>query len=130
MTARVLVVDDMLANVRLLEAKLTAEYFEVSTATNGVEALEAMANQRPDIVLLDIMMPGIDGLEVCRRIKANPATQHVPVILVTALDQPEDRVRGLEAGADDYLVKPFEPKELLLRINAILRRVPQAIPCS
>jgi two-component system, cell cycle response regulator len=127
MTARVLVVDDILANVRLLEAKLTAEYFEVITANNGAEALEAMAKEKPDIVLLDIMMPGIDGLEVCRRIKQNPATQHVPVIIVTALDQPEDRVAGLEAGADDmgvndYLVKPMDRLELLARMRTQIRR--------
>jgi two-component system, cell cycle response regulator len=121
MTARVLVVDDMLSNVRLLEAKLSAEYFEVITATNGVEALEAMASQRPDIVLLDIMMPGIDGLEVCRRMKSNPATQHVPVILVTALDQPEDRVRGLEAGADDFLTKPVNDLALFCRVKSLVR---------
>ena len=121
MTARVLVVDDILANVRLLEAKLTAEYFEVITANNGAEALEAMAKEKPDIVLLDIMMPGIDGLEVCRRIKQNPATQHVPVIIVTALDQPEDRVAGLEAGADDFLTKPVNDVALFCRLKSLVR---------
>ena len=94
MTARVLVVDDVLANVRLLEAKLAAEYFEVITAMNGVDALENVARAKPDIVLLDVMMPGIDGVEVCKRIKENPQTQHIPVVMFTALDQPEDRVRG------------------------------------
>ncbi|MGI9462657.1 MAG: response regulator, partial [Aestuariivirgaceae bacterium] len=103
MTARVLVVDDILANVRLLEAKLTAEYFEVVTAMNGVDALESVQRTKPDIILLDVMMPGMDGIEVCRRIKQDPATHHIPIIMVTALDQPEDRVRGLEAGADDFL---------------------------
>jgi two-component system cell cycle response regulator len=103
MTAKVLVVDDILANVRLLEAKLMAEYFEVSTAMNGLDALECVQRIKPDIVLLDVMMPGMDGIEVCRRIKSNSATLHIPVIMVTALDQPEDRVRGLEAGADDFL---------------------------
>lgn len=121
MTARVLVVDDILANVRLLEAKLTAEYFDVHTATNGAEALEAMALHKPDIVLLDIMMPGIDGLEVCRRIKLDPNTQHVPVILVTALDQPEDRVAGLEAGADDFLTKPVNDVALFCRLKSLVR---------
>ena len=86
MTARVLVVDDILSNVKLLEAKLTAEYFEVVTAFNGQECLARMAEQVPDIVLLDVMMPGMDGFEVCRRIKANPRTAHVPVVMVTALD--------------------------------------------
>ncbi len=121
MTARVLVVDDILANVRLLEAKLAAEYFEVVTAMNGVDALEAVQRTKPDIVLLDVMMPGIDGIEVCRRIKANPLTQHIPVVMVTALDQPEDRVRGLEAGADDFLTKPVNDVSLFCRVKSLVR---------
>ena len=121
MTARVLVVDDILANVRLLEAKLAAEYFEVVTAMNGVDALEAVQRTRPDIVLLDVMMPGIDGIEVCKRIKTNPLTQHIPVVMVTALDQPEDRVRGLEAGADDFLTKPVNDVSLFCRVKSLVR---------
>ena len=121
MTARVLVVDDILANVRLLEAKLTAEYFEVITAMNGLDALEAIARNKPDLVLLDVMMPGLDGIEVCRRIKANPATQHIPVVMVTALDQPEDKVRGLNAGADDFLTKPVNDISLFCRIKSLVR---------
>lgn len=121
MTARVLVVDDILANVRLLEAKLAAEYFEVVTAMNGVDALEAVQRTRPDIVLLDVMMPGIDGIEVCKRIKSNPLTQHIPVVMVTALDQPEDRVRGLEAGADDFLTKPVNDVSLFCRVKSLVR---------
>jgi two-component system, cell cycle response regulator len=121
MTARVLVVDDVLANVRLLEAKLAAEYFDVVTAMNGVDALDAVNRTRPDIVLLDVMMPGLDGIEVCRRIKANPATHHIPVIMVTALDQPEDRVRGLEAGADDFLTKPVNDVALFCRVKSLVR---------
>lgn len=121
MTARVLVVDDLLANVRLLEAKLTAEYFDVSTAMNGVDALETIQRTQPDIVLLDVMMPGMDGIEVCHRIKSNPATQHIPVIMVTALDQPEDRVRGLEAGADDFLTKPVNDLSLFCRVKSLVR---------
>jgi len=121
MTARVLVVDDILANVRLLEAKLTTEYFEVCTAKNGVEALEATTTFNPDIILLDVMMPGIDGIEVCRRIKSNPDTQHIPVIMVTALDQPEDRVRGLEAGADDFVTKPVNDAALFCRLKSLVR---------
>lgn len=121
MTARVLVVDDILANVRLLEAKLTAEYFEVVTALNGLDALEAVQRTKPDIVLLDIMMPGIDGIEVCKRIKADPAIHHIPVVMVTALDQPEDRVRGLEAGADDFLTKPVNDISLFCRIKSLVR---------
>lgn len=121
MTARVLVVDDILANVRLLEAKLSAEYFEVVTAMNGLDALEATHRTKPDIILLDVMMPGIDGIEVCRRIKANPATHHIPVVMITALDQPEDRVRGLEAGADDFLTKPVNDIALFCRIKSLVR---------
>ena len=121
MTARVLVVDDILANVRLLEAKLTAEYFDVVTAMNGMDALEALQRTKPDIVLLDVMMPGIDGIEVCKRIKADAATQHIPVVMVTALDQPEDRVRGLEAGADDFLTKPVNDISLFCRIKSLVR---------
>src|SRR5262245_53796712 len=121
MSARVLVVDDILANVRLLEAKLSAEYFDVVTAMNGADALESVQRSRPDIVLLDVMMPGIDGIEVCRRIKSNPHTQHIPVIMVTALDQPEDRVRGLEAGADDFLNKPVNDLSLFCRVKSLVR---------
>ncbi len=121
MTARILVVDDILANIRLLEAKLSAEYFEVVTAMNGVDALEAVQRAKPDIVLLDVMMPGIDGIEVCKRLKADPATQHIPVIMVTALDQMEDRVRGLEAGADDFLTKPVNDVAVFCRIKSLVR---------
>jgi len=121
MTARVLVVDDIIANVRLLEAKLSAEYFEVVTAMNGLDALDAVQKAKPDIILLDVMMPGIDGIEVCKRIKGNPETQHIPVVMVTALDQPEDRVRGLEAGADDFLTKPVNDIALFCRIKSLVR---------
>ncbi|HEY4846460.1 MAG TPA: response regulator, partial [Methylocella sp.] len=98
MTARVLVVDDLLPNLKLLEAHLSAEYFEVLTATNGVDALKICANGDCDIVLLDVMMPGMDGLEVCRRLKGDMSTAHIPVVMVTALNQPSDRMRGLDAG--------------------------------
>ena len=120
-TAKVLVVDDILANVRLLEAKLMAEYFEVTTAMNGLDALECVQRVKPDIVLLDVMMPGMDGIEVCRRIKTNSATLHIPVIMVTALDQPEDRIRGLEAGADDFLTKPVNDLALFCRVKSLVR---------
>lgn len=121
MTARVLVVDDIVANVRLLEAKLSAEYFDVVTAMNGLDALEAVQRTKPDIILLDVMMPGIDGIEVCRRIKADAMTQHIPIIMVTALDQPEDKIRGLEAGADDFLTKPVNDLSLFCRIKSSVR---------
>ena len=121
MTARVLVVDDILSNVKLLEAKLTAEYFEVITAFNGLECLSKMEQTIPDIVLLDVMMPGMDGFEVCRRIKAHPKTAHVPVVMVTALDQPSDRVAGLDAGADDFLTKPVDDAALFARVRSLVR---------
>ncbi|MGL1920073.1 MAG: PleD family two-component system response regulator [Hyphomicrobiales bacterium] len=121
MSARILVVDDILTNVKLLEAKLTAEYFEVSTAVSGVEALEVIATTPPDIVLLDVMMPGMDGFEVCRRIKNNPETQHIPVVMVTALDQASDKITGLEAGADDFLTKPVNDIALLARVKSLVR---------
>jgi len=121
MTARVLVVDDIPANVKLLEAKLTAEYFDVSTAFNGREALDAATTEKPDIILLDVMMPEMDGFEVCRRLKSMPETQHVPVIMVTALDQPADRVTGLEAGADDFLTKPVDDIALMARVRSLVR---------
>ena len=96
MSARILVVDDVPANVKLLEARLSAEYFDVLTASNGTEALEVCSRAECDIILLDVMMPDMDGFEVCRRLKSNPATHFIPVVMVTALDSPADRVRGLE----------------------------------
>lgn len=121
MTARVLVVDDIVANLKLLEARLSAEYFEVVTATSGAEGLEICARGQCDIVLLDVMMPGMDGFEVCRRLKHNPQTAHLPVIIITALDQPSDRLRGLEAGADDFLTKPINELALITRVKSLVR---------
>lgn len=121
MTARVLVVDDIRANVKLLEARLTAEYFEVLSAMSGPEALEICARDQCDIVLLDVMMPGMDGFEVCRRLKTNPETAHIPVVMVTALDQTSDRIKGLEAGADDFLTKPVNDVALLTRVKSLVR---------
>jgi two-component system cell cycle response regulator len=121
MTARVLVVDDILANVKLLEARLQAEYFEVLTAFSGPEALDVCARERVDVILLDVMMPGMDGFEACRRLKSGPATQDVPVIMVTALDQPSDRLQGLEAGADDFLTKPVDEIALVTRVKNLAR---------
>src|SRR4051812_25706258 len=105
MSARILVVDDVPANVKLLEARLSAEYFDVITASNGAQALEICARAECDIILLDVMMPDMDGFEVCRRLKSNPATHFIPVVMVTALDSPSDRVRGLEAGGGDFFTK-------------------------
>jgi two-component system cell cycle response regulator len=121
MTARVLVVDDVTTNLKLLEARLSAEYFEVRTAQSGPEALQICAREGADVILLDIMMPGMDGFEVCRKLKADLKTQHIPVIMVTALDQPADRVRGLEAGADDFLTKPVDDLALITRVKNLAR---------
>ncbi|HEY8577129.1 MAG TPA: PleD family two-component system response regulator [Devosia sp.] len=121
MTARVLIVDDIPTNVRLLEARLSAEYYEVVSASSGPQALEIMQAQDVDIVLLDVMMPEMDGFEVCRRIKANPRTQHVPVVMITALDQPSDRVNGLNSGADDFLTKPVDDVQLMARVKSLAR---------
>jgi two-component system cell cycle response regulator len=121
MTARVLVVDDVAANVKLLEARLSAEYFDVVTAMNGKDALAICERAECDIVLLDVMMPDMDGFEVCRRLKSNPATHHIPVVMVTALDQVSDRVRGLEAGADDFLTKPVPDVALIARVRSLAR---------
>ncbi|MBT8471483.1 MAG: response regulator, partial [Marinicaulis sp.] len=121
MTARVLVVDDLEPNVKLLEAKLRAEYFDVVGALSGEEALEKAMADQPDIILLDVMMPGMDGFEVCRRIKAAPETMHIPVVMVTALEQQADRIAGLEAGADDFLTKPVEDLALFARVRSLTR---------
>src|SRR6266480_1061845 len=121
MTARILVVDDIPANVKLLEARLTAEYFDVTTAMSGADALSICERAQCDIVLLDVMMPEMDGFEVCARLKANPATHHIPVVMVTALDQPSDRVRGLDAGADDFLTKPVSDIALIARVRSLSR---------
>jgi len=121
MSARVLVVDDVPANLKLLEARLNAEYFEVETASSGLEALRICEQKQCDIVLLDVMMPGMDGFEVARRLKANPATHHIPIVMVTALDQPTDRVRGLDAGADEFLTKPVNDVALIARVRSLVR---------
>ncbi|MFK0330576.1 PleD family two-component system response regulator [Rhizobium sp. NPDC090275] len=121
MTARILVVDDIPANVKLLEARLIAEYFDVLTASDGYQALAICERNQVDLILLDIMMPGMDGFEVCERLKSNPKTSHIPVVMVTALDQPADRVRGLKAGADDFLTKPVNDLQLIARVKSLLR---------
>ncbi len=121
MTARVLIVDDIPINIKLLETRLMAEYFTVLSATNGLDALEICATQEVDIILLDVMMPGMDGFEVCRRLKADPKTHHIPVVMVTALDQPTDRIAGLEAGADEFLSKPIDAVQLIARVKSLVR---------
>ncbi|PZU87550.1 MAG: PleD family two-component system response regulator [Chelatococcus sp.] len=121
MSARVLVVDDIPANVKLLEAKLSAEYFDVLTALNGPDAIAICERGEADIVLLDVMMPGMNGFEVCRRLKGGATTAHIPVVIVTALDQPLDRLQGLDAGADDFLTKPLDDTSLFARVRSLAR---------
>lgn len=121
MNARVLVVDDIESNIRLLRDKLTHEYFSVITANSGAQALERAKRDRPDIILLDVMMPEMDGFETCRKLKEDPATRHIPVVMVTALYEREDRVRGLEVGADDFLIKPVNDLALLTRVRSLTR---------
>ncbi len=121
MTARVLVVDDLEPNVKLLEAKLRAEYFDVIGAYSGREAIDRAKQEQPDIILLDVMMPGMDGFEACRIIKSMPETAHIPIVMVTALDQQQDRVAGLKAGADDFLTKPVEDVALFARVRSLTR---------
>jgi two-component system cell cycle response regulator len=121
MTARVLVVDDVEPNLRLLEAKLAHEYYTVITAGSGEIALEKAAEHNPDVILLDVMMPGLDGFETCKRLKESAATRHIPVVMVTALDQREDRVKGLAVGADDFLSKPIDDVALLTRVKSLAR---------
>jgi len=121
MSARILIIDDVPANTRLLGARLGAEYFEVRTAHDGPAALAEALAWQPDLILLDVMMPGMDGYETCRRLKADVRTLHIPVVMVTTLDQTDERVRGLEAGADDFLTKPVDFDTLLARVKSLVR---------
>jgi two-component system cell cycle response regulator len=121
MSARILIVDDIEANRRLLQAKLEAQYHTVFLAEDGERALELARSQSPEIILLDVMMPGMSGFEVCRRLKADPETEHIPVVMVTALSDTEDRVKGLDAGAEDFLTKPVDDFLLKSRVSALMR---------
>ena len=121
MSARVLVVDDIEANRRVLQAKLEAKYYDVVLAKDGFDALEKVATENPEIILLDVMMPGMDGFEVCKKLKADPTYAHIPVVMVTALNDQEDRVRGLECGAEDFITKPVDDFALMSRIEALMR---------
>ena len=121
MPARILIVDDHFQNIKSLEARLATEYYQVIHASNGADALDLAARNLCDMVLLDVMMPELDGFETCRLLKANPASAHLPVVMVTALDSAEDRLRGLEAGADDFLTKPIDDLVLIARLRALAR---------
>jgi len=120
-SARILVVDDLAPNIHLLQVKLQAEYYDVLTARSGYEALEIAQNERLDLILMDAMMPGMNGFEACHRIKNNPDTWHVPIVMVTALEETKDRIRGLEAGADDFITKPIDDFNMMARVRSLLR---------
>jgi two-component system cell cycle response regulator len=119
--ARILVVDDHEDNIELLRARLEARGYEVTSAMDGQEALDSVAASPPDLILLDVMMPRLDGIEVARRIKGNPELPFIPIIMQTALETTEDKVEGLDAGADDYITKPINFAELEARVNSLLR---------
>ncbi len=121
MTARILLVDDVEASRRILEAKLTAEYYDVSTAADGLSALAMAADEPPDIILLDVIMPGMNGLQVCRKLKADETLKHIPVVLLTALDSREARLEGFRAGADEFLSKPIDDVFLFARLRSLAR---------
>ena len=119
--AKILVVDDTPANVKLLSDLLTVKGYQVVTAASGEEALARVAADRPDLVLCDVVMPGMSGYDVCQRIRADAKTGILPVVMVTALDPSGERIKGLEAGADDFLTKPINRTELLIRVRSLIR---------
>jgi CheY-like chemotaxis protein len=118
---RILIADDNPQGVELLEAYLSGSEYQIRTAADGEETLRQVADWHPDLILLDIMMPKISGFEVCKRLRADPATRDIAILMVTALDQPSDVERAVEAGTDDFLTKPINKNELLLRVRSVLK---------
>ena len=127
MRPNILITEDEAALVAMLRYNLEKEGYAVDEAADGQEALIKVAESKPDLILLDWMLPQLSGLEVCRQIRRNPETRNIPIIMVTARGEEADRVRGLDVGADDYIAKPFSPSELMARIRAVLRRVRPAL---
>ena len=123
----VLVVDDEETIIELVEYNLLKAGYEVNSVGSGEAALKAVNDNPPDVILLDLFLPGVDGLEVCRRLKKNPQTSHLPILMITAKGEESDIVAGLELGADDYITKPFSPKVLIARMRTVLRRLEQGI---
>ena len=119
--SKILVVDDIPANIQLLDSHLSSIGYETITASNGEEALAKVDSERPDLILLDVMMPKMDGFETCKVLKANKRTDYIPIIMVTALNEMKDKLKGIEAGADDFITKPFNKLELLARVKSLLR---------
>ena len=118
---RILVVDDTPANVHILQARLAANGYDIVTAADGEEALAAVKGTQPDLILLDVMMPKMDGFEVCRRLRADVSLPFIPIVLVTAKNDPKDVIAGLEAGGDEYLTKPVDQAALVARVKSMLR---------
>ena len=121
MTARILIVDDTPSHSRVLEARLTAEYYQIATSQDGLEAVRLAQAWQPDVILLDVMMPLLDGIAACRQLKGDPLTQHIPIIMISALQEARHRLEGLDAGADDFLSKPVDPGTLLVRLRSLVR---------
>ncbi len=128
MTQRILAVDDNPINLKIVSGTLTHAGYEVMTASSGSEALAKVNKIRPDLIILDVMMPDMDGYEVCKRLRGNSATAHTPIVMLTAHDTLEEKIKGFEVGADEYLSKPFQPAELAAHISALLRRAPASPP--
>lgn len=119
---KILIVDDEKELVKLITFHMTIAGYDVLSANSGIEALEICEHQRPDLIILDIMLPRIDGWEVCRRLRQNPHTSNIPIIMLSALSEVDDKLKGFDLGTDDYVTKPFSPRELVVRVKRVLAR--------